>query len=162
MVMYCLVRRDRTRRLAYDALCCSERYPPTVEEAGFRFEAAAPEPAASYEGAPDEHARLVASAATSRLGFGDKVRLIPATATRPSPSTTGMSVCAAIASSRSRRITARVWRIDFRRRPPTSEGEPTWCGRSPLISRDEGSLPRRAASSSPACRGPSLPDRPAQ
>jgi hypothetical protein len=31
----------------HDALCCSERQPPTVEEAGFRFEAAAPEPAAT-------------------------------------------------------------------------------------------------------------------
>jgi len=70
--------------LVHDALCCSERQPPTVEEAGFRFEAAA-----------------------RRLEFGDKVRLIPATAARPSPSTTGMSVCAAIASSRSGRITAR-------------------------------------------------------
>jgi hypothetical protein len=35
--------------LVYDALCCSERQPPTVEEAGFRFEAAAPESAAAYE-----------------------------------------------------------------------------------------------------------------
>ena len=90
----------------HDALCCSERQPPTVEEARFRFEAAAPEPAAAYE-RPDEHARIAGSAATRRLEFGDKVRLIPATATRPSPSTTGMSVCAAIASSRSGRITAR-------------------------------------------------------
>ena len=35
--------------LVYDALCCSERQPPTVEEAGFRFEAAAPESAEAYE-----------------------------------------------------------------------------------------------------------------
>jgi hypothetical protein len=41
------------------------------------------EPAATYERASDEHGRLAVSAATKRLGLGD--RLIPgATATRPS------------------------------------------------------------------------------
>jgi 3-hydroxy-D-aspartate aldolase len=35
------------------------------------------EPAATYERAPDEHGRLTVSAATNRLGLGDKIRLIP-------------------------------------------------------------------------------------
>jgi hypothetical protein len=38
------------------------------------------EPAATYERASDEHGRLAVSAATNRLGVGDKIRLIPATA----------------------------------------------------------------------------------
>ena len=61
------------------------------------------EPAATYERASDEHGRLALSAATNRLGLGDKIRLIPATATRPSTSTTGTSASAATASSRSGR-----------------------------------------------------------
>jgi hypothetical protein len=40
--------------LVYDALRCSERQPPTVEEAGFRFEAAAPESAAPESAAAYE------------------------------------------------------------------------------------------------------------
>ena len=35
------------------------------------------EPAATYERASDEHGRLAVSAATNRLGLGDKSRLIP-------------------------------------------------------------------------------------
>jgi D-serine deaminase-like pyridoxal phosphate-dependent protein len=35
------------------------------------------EPAATYEPASDEHGRLAPSAATNRLGLGDKIRLIP-------------------------------------------------------------------------------------
>jgi D-serine deaminase-like pyridoxal phosphate-dependent protein len=35
------------------------------------------EPAATYERASDEHGRLAVSAATNRLGPGDKIRLIP-------------------------------------------------------------------------------------
>ena len=35
------------------------------------------EPAATYERASDEHGRLAVSAATNRLGLGDKMRLIP-------------------------------------------------------------------------------------
>src|SRR5690349_13335183 len=35
------------------------------------------EPAATYERASDEHGRLALSAATNRLGLGDKLRLIP-------------------------------------------------------------------------------------
>jgi hypothetical protein len=35
------------------------------------------EPAATYERASDEHGRLPVSAATNRLGLGDKIRLIP-------------------------------------------------------------------------------------
>jgi Putative serine dehydratase domain len=61
------------------------------------------EPAATYERASDEHSRLAVSAATNRLGLGDKIRLIPATATRPSTSTTGMSASATTASSSSGR-----------------------------------------------------------
>ena len=34
------------------------------------------EPAATYERASDEHGRLAVSAATNRLGLGDKIRLI--------------------------------------------------------------------------------------
>jgi len=34
-------------------------------------------PAATYERASDEHGRLAVSAATNRLGLGDKIRLIP-------------------------------------------------------------------------------------
>ena len=49
------------------------------------------EPAATYERASDEHGRLGISAATNRLGLGDKIRLSPAIATRPSTSTTGTS-----------------------------------------------------------------------
>jgi D-serine deaminase-like pyridoxal phosphate-dependent protein len=35
------------------------------------------EPAATYKRSPDEHGRLAVSAATNRLGLGDKIRLIP-------------------------------------------------------------------------------------
>ena len=35
------------------------------------------EPGATYERASDEHGRLAVSAATNRLGLGDKIRLIP-------------------------------------------------------------------------------------
>jgi len=35
------------------------------------------EPAATYERASDEHGRLAVSAATSRLGLGDQIRLVP-------------------------------------------------------------------------------------
>src|SRR5205807_6118909 len=35
------------------------------------------EPAATYERASDKHGRLAVSAATDRLGLGDKLRLIP-------------------------------------------------------------------------------------
>jgi 3-hydroxy-D-aspartate aldolase len=35
------------------------------------------EPAATYERASDEHGRPAVSAATNRLGLGDKIRLIP-------------------------------------------------------------------------------------
>jgi D-serine deaminase-like pyridoxal phosphate-dependent protein len=35
------------------------------------------EPTATYERASDEHGRLAVSAATNRLGLGDKIRLIP-------------------------------------------------------------------------------------
>jgi putative serine dehydratase-like protein len=63
------------------------------------------EPAATYERASDEHGRpaVAVSAATNRLGLGDKIRLIQATATRPSTSTTGMSASAPTASSNSGR-----------------------------------------------------------
>ena len=61
------------------------------------------EPTAAYERASDEHGRLAVAAATNRLGLGDKIRLIPATATRPSTSTIGMSASATTASSSSGR-----------------------------------------------------------
>ncbi len=61
------------------------------------------EPAATYERASDEHGRLAVAAATNRLGLGDKLRLIPATATRRSTSTIGMSASATTASSSSGR-----------------------------------------------------------
>jgi 3-hydroxy-D-aspartate aldolase len=35
------------------------------------------EPAATYERASDEHGRFAISAATNRLGLGDKIRLVP-------------------------------------------------------------------------------------
>ena len=57
------------------------------------------EPAAPYERTSDEHGRLALSAATNRLG--DKIRLIPATATRPSTFTTGTSASATTTSSSS-------------------------------------------------------------
>ena len=44
------------------------------------------EPAATSERTSDEHGGLAVSAATDRLGLGDKVRLIPATATKTAPS----------------------------------------------------------------------------
>jgi hypothetical protein len=59
------------------------------------------EPAATYERASDEHGRLGISGATNRLGLGDKIRLVPGHATRPSTSTTGTSPSAATASSSS-------------------------------------------------------------
>src|SRR6202171_2004092 len=59
------------------------------------------EPAATYERASDEHGRLAVSAATNRLNIGDKIRLIPAVATRTSTSTTGLSASAPTASSSS-------------------------------------------------------------
>ena len=71
---------------------------------GLAFDSGPPlvsdEPAATYERASDERGRLALSAAANRLGLGDKIRRSPATATRPSTSTTGMSVSAATASSR--------------------------------------------------------------
>jgi hypothetical protein len=71
------------------------------------------EPAATYERASDEHGRLAVSAATNRLNIGDKIRLIPAIATRPSTSTTGMSASAPTASSSSGRSPRVVWFIKF-------------------------------------------------
>ena len=59
------------------------------------------EPAATYERASDEHGRLAVSAATNRLGLGDKIRLIPGLCDPTSTFTTGMSVSAATASSSS-------------------------------------------------------------
>ena len=44
------------------------------------------EPAATYERASDEHGRLAVSAATNRLGLGDKIRLIPGNCDQPSKS----------------------------------------------------------------------------
>jgi hypothetical protein len=43
--------------------------------------------AATYERASDEHGRLAVSAATNRLELGDKIRLTPVIATRPSTPT---------------------------------------------------------------------------
>jgi 3-hydroxy-D-aspartate aldolase len=43
------------------------------------------EPAATYERASDEHGRLAVSAATNRLGLGDKIRLISGRCDRPTP-----------------------------------------------------------------------------
>jgi len=81
-----------------------------IVDAGLKalaFDSAPPlvcdEPAATYERASDEHGRLAVSAATNRLGLGDKVRLIPGHSARPSTSTTGMSACAAAASNNSGR-----------------------------------------------------------
>ena len=48
--------------LAFD----SGRRPPVCDE-----------PAATYDRASNEHGRLAVSAETSRLGLGDKIRLIP-------------------------------------------------------------------------------------
>ncbi len=45
------------------------------------------EPAATYERASDEHGRLAVSAATNRLGLGDKIRLIPGPPPRGCPPT---------------------------------------------------------------------------
>jgi Putative serine dehydratase domain len=56
-------------------------------------------PAATYERASDEHGRLAVSAATNRLGLGDKIRLIPGHCDSTVNSTTGMSASAATASS---------------------------------------------------------------
>ena len=91
-----------------------------IVDAGLKalvFDSGAPlvgdEPAATYERASDEHSRLGVSGATNRLGIGDKIRLVsPGIATRPSTSTTGMSVCAATASSRSGRSRRGVRCID--------------------------------------------------
>jgi hypothetical protein len=70
---------------------------------------------ATYERVSDEHGRLGVSAATNRLGLGDKIRLIPGHCDRQPPrfppprageglgGGTGMSVSAATASSRSGR-----------------------------------------------------------
>jgi hypothetical protein len=80
------------------------------------------EPAATYERASDEHGRLAVSAATHRLGLGDKIRLIPATATRPSTSMTGMSGSAATASSRSGRSPPAAPYIDARGRAEHEAG----------------------------------------
>ena len=43
------------------------------------------EPAATYERTSDEHGRLAVSAATNRLGLGDKIRLISGRCDRPTP-----------------------------------------------------------------------------
>ena len=57
---------------------------PAIVDAGLKalaFDSGPPlvcdEPAATYERASDEHGRLAVSAATNRLGLGDKIRLIP-------------------------------------------------------------------------------------
>jgi D-serine deaminase-like pyridoxal phosphate-dependent protein len=54
-----------------------------IVDAGLKalaFDSGAPlvcdEPAATYERASDEHSRLGVSGATSRLGIGDKIRLV--------------------------------------------------------------------------------------
>jgi hypothetical protein len=88
------------------------------------------EPAATYERASDEHGRLAVSAATNRLGLGDKIRLIPATAIRPSISTTGMSVSAATASSSSGRSPQGAPCIDARGR---AEHEASLRGRPSAV-----------------------------
>jgi D-serine deaminase-like pyridoxal phosphate-dependent protein len=54
--------------------------PPTVWD----------EPAATYERASDEHGRLAVLSATNGLNIGDKIRRVPAIATRPSTSTTSV------------------------------------------------------------------------
>ena len=41
--------------------------------------------AATYERASDEHGRLAVSAATNRLGLGDKIRIMPGHCDRPTP-----------------------------------------------------------------------------
>jgi len=55
-----------------------------IDDAGLKalvFDSGPPlvcdEPAGTYERASDEHGRLAVSAATNRLGLGDKLRLIP-------------------------------------------------------------------------------------
>jgi hypothetical protein len=82
------------------------------------------EPAATYEHASDEHGRLAVSAATKRLGLGDKIRLIPgATATRPS---TLRPVCC-VRGNRVERlwpVTARGKFIDLGVRPYRRQARP--------------------------------------
>src|SRR5205809_2480821 len=73
------------------------------------------EPAATYERASDEHRRLAVAAATNRLNIGDKLRLIPGPATRPSTSTTGMSASAPTASNNSGRSPPAARCINARR-----------------------------------------------
>jgi hypothetical protein len=81
------------------------------------------EPAATYERASDEHGRLAVSAATNRLGLGDKIRLTPVIATRPSTSTTGMSASAPIASNSSGRLPPAARCIDVEtERPRRGDG----------------------------------------
>jgi Putative serine dehydratase domain len=57
------------------------RHPSTPVSRHWLFDSEPPlvcdEPAANYERASDEHGRLAVSAATNRLGLGDKLRLIP-------------------------------------------------------------------------------------
>jgi 3-hydroxy-D-aspartate aldolase len=75
------------------------------------------EPAATYERASEEHGRLAVAAATTWLGLGDKLRLIPGHCDRPSTSTRGMSASPPIASSSSGRSPPGVRCIDAQLRP---------------------------------------------
>ena len=74
------------------------------------------EPAATYERASDERGRLAVSAATNRLGLGDKIRLIPRDCDPTVNSTIGMCASAATASSRSGRSPPAAPFTDPRRR----------------------------------------------
>jgi hypothetical protein len=73
------------------------------------------EPAATSERASDEHGRLGVSGATNRLQIGDEIGLVPAIATRPSTSTTGMSASAPTASNSSGRSPPAARFIDAHR-----------------------------------------------
>ena len=107
------------------------------------------EPAATYERASDEHGRLAVSAATNRLGLGDKSRLIPGHCD-PTVNLYDWYLCV-----RNNGV-EQVWPITARGTVYSAAlGEP-------LISRDRASPSRRAAGADPACRAPSLPCMPAR
>ena len=88
-----------------------------LEGARFRLR-----PAATYERASDEHRRLGISGAANRLDFGTRSASSPATATRPSTSTTGASACVRAASSNSGDHHPRSFPCEGQRRGTTDAG----------------------------------------
>ena len=111
------------------------------------------EPAAAYERASDDHGRLAVATATNRGGLGDRIRLIAGYCDPTVNLDNWYAVSAATASGTARGAVYRRSSSATSRRRENRLG----VAASPLISRGRASRPGRAASSGPACPGPSPP-----